>query len=46
MGLDAQRLMDWAYVHCLISASWALQDGTDPGFRLKVAALIETDVSE
>lgn len=44
-GLDAQRLVDWAYIHCLISAAWSIEDGEDPSFRLRVAELIAPEIS-
>ncbi|MEM1237151.1 MAG: aminoglycoside phosphotransferase family protein [Pseudomonadota bacterium] len=45
LGIDAQRLIDWAYIHCLISAAWSIEDGEDPSFRIEVAGLIEPDIS-
>lgn len=37
LDLDRDRLLGWGFVHSCISACWSLEDGGDPGFRLKLA---------
>ncbi len=38
-----ERLRDWTFVRCVLSASWSIEDGADPSQALKLAALLEDD---
>ena len=40
LGLPGARILNWAYVHSCISAAWAIEDGDDPTYRLRVAERI------
>lgn len=40
LELPAPRILEWAFVHSCISAAWAIEDGLDPSYRLRLAELI------
>lgn len=40
-GFDKNRIMGWAYVDCMISRSWAIEEGNDPGVFPHSAQYIE-----
>lgn len=40
LGLAGDRMLEWGFVHSCISAAWAIHDGADPAYRLRVADLI------
>lgn len=42
LGLPAERVLGWAYVHSCVSAAWSIGDGLDPGYRLRVADQIRS----
>jgi len=41
LDLDMRRLLRFGFAHACLSASWALEEGRDPAFRLTCAELIE-----
>ena len=41
LGLDPGRVLAFALAHAGLSASWDLDDGVDPGYRLECIAVLE-----
>lgn len=41
LGLDPGRVLGFALAHAGLSASWSMDDGDDPSFRLNCAATID-----
>ena len=37
LGLESQRVLDFAFVHAGLSASWDMEDGEDPGYSIACA---------
>jgi streptomycin 6-kinase len=42
LGLDRRRVLGFALAHAGLSASWSMDDGDDPSYRLNCATAIET----
>jgi streptomycin 6-kinase len=40
LGLDVARVLGFGFAHAGLAASWAIEDGRDPSFRLACAACI------
>jgi streptomycin 6-kinase len=40
LDLDPRRVLGFALAHAGLSASWSLEDGTDPSYRLTCAAIL------
>ncbi len=40
LGLDARRVLNFAFAHAGLSASWDLEDGEDPGYGLRCADVL------
>jgi streptomycin 6-kinase len=41
LGLDAARILAFALAHAGLSATWSIEDGEDPGFRLACADILD-----
>jgi streptomycin 6-kinase len=41
LGLDPLRVLGFALAHAGLSAAWSLEDGRDPTFRLRCAAVLD-----
>ncbi len=41
LGLDVQRVLDFALAHAGLSAAWSLQDGRDAGYRVRFAEVLD-----
>lgn len=41
LGLEVQRVLAFALAHAGLSASWHLEDGRDPAYRLRCAELLD-----
>jgi streptomycin 6-kinase len=41
LKLDKQRILAWAYVDCLLSACWSVEEGGDPGYALECARIFK-----
>jgi streptomycin 6-kinase len=41
LRLDVQRVLAFALTHAGLSASWDMDDGIDPTYRLRCAELID-----
>lgn len=37
LGYPSERILEWAFVHCVLSVIWSLQDGVETGPALPVA---------
>jgi streptomycin 6-kinase len=46
LGLDVRRVLAFALAHAGLAASWRLDEGDDPIFRLKCAELLEALVDD
>jgi streptomycin 6-kinase len=40
LGLDPQRVLAFAFAHAGLAASWDIEDGNDPTFRLRCAEVL------
>lgn len=40
LGLDVQRVLAFALAHAGLSASWHIEDGSDPAYRLRCAEIL------
>lgn len=40
LKLDRQRILRWAYVDCILSACWSIDEGADPEYVVECARLI------
>lgn len=40
LGYPSDRILEWAYVHCVLSVIWSLQDGMPTGPALPVAVTL------
>ncbi len=45
LALDRTRVIRWAFVHCVLSAAWSVEDGEDGNDALDIARIIERDHS-
>ena len=41
LGLEPQRILAFAFAHAGLAASWSVEDGEDPTYRLRCASVIE-----
>ena len=41
LDLDPRRVLGFALAHAGLSASWSLEDGSDPSYRLTCAAILD-----
>ena len=41
LDLDPRRVLGFALAHAGLSASWSLEDGSDPSYRLTCAAMLD-----
>ena len=44
LGLERERLLGWGFVHAAIAASWSVEDGEDPAYRLEIARRVEASL--
>jgi streptomycin 6-kinase len=44
LELDMQRVLAFAYAHAGLSASWDIEDGSDPEYRLRCAEVLEVAI--
>ncbi len=42
LGLERQRVLDFAFAHAGLSAAWDIEDGVDSGYSLSCADLLST----
>jgi streptomycin 6-kinase len=40
LGLDVQRVLAFALAHAGLSASWHIEEGNDPAYRLRCAEIL------
>lgn len=45
LGLDPQRVLAFAFAHAGLAASWDMDDGGDPAYRLRCAEVLEAAIS-
>ena len=46
LGLDVQRVLAFAFAHAGLAASWDMDDGADPAYRLRCAEVLEAVIEE
>jgi streptomycin 6-kinase len=46
LGLDMQRVLAFAFAHAGLAASWDMDDGGDPAYRLRCAEVLEAVIEE
>jgi len=44
LGLDVDRILAFAFAHAGLAASWDMQDGGDPTYRLRCAEVLEAAI--
>lgn len=42
LGIDAQRICDWGFAQCMLSAVWSTEDVKGPSHALRVARILDT----
>ena len=45
LGLDVRRVLAFALAHAGLAASWDIEDGSDPRYRLRCAELLDPIVN-
>jgi streptomycin 6-kinase len=45
LGLDVRRVLAFAFAHAGLAASWDMEDGGDPAYRLRCAEVLEAVIN-